>query len=123
MFVKSRGRPPSEIVKAQGRIQTAAWRNALDRRACPTTSQIGMALVMALVTSRPDEITTADRGIVSRALVDLVARGFDLREAQAMLRRLRNRLVDPKDREGEPGESTGEALAPSAWGPAGKMPF
>jgi hypothetical protein len=95
----------------------------MDRRACPTTNQIGMALVMALVTSSIDDLTEADRGITGRALVDLVARGFDLREAQSMLRRLRNRLVDPKDREGEPGESTGEALSPSSWGPGRKLPF
>jgi hypothetical protein len=110
--------PGSEVAKAQGRIRTAAWRNALDRRACPTTNQIAMALVKALVTSRPEEITAADRGIVGKALVDLFARGFDLKEARAMLRRLRNRLVDPKDREGEPGESTSEPLTPSAWGAA-----
>jgi hypothetical protein len=123
VFVKNRGRRPSEVVRAQGRIRTAAWRNSLDRRNCPTTSQIGMALIMSLVTTRQSELTEADRGIVGRALVDLVARGFDLKEAQAMLRRLRNRLVDPADRAGEPPESTSEALSPSSWGAAPKMPF
>jgi hypothetical protein len=91
----------------------------LDRRCAPTTQQIAMALV----TTRQSELTEADRGIVGRALVDLVARGFDLHEAKAMLRRLRNRLFDEADRAGEPGDSTAEPLAPSAWGPAGKMPF
>jgi hypothetical protein len=122
-FIKDRGRRPTEVIRAQGRIRTAAWRNALDRRCAPTTAQIGMALVMSLVTTRQSELTEADRGIVGRALVDLVARGFDLHEAKAMLRRLRNRLVDEADRAGEPGDSTAEPLAPSSWGAAPKMPF
>jgi hypothetical protein len=46
-----------------------------------------------------------------------------LKEAKAMLRSLRNRLVDEADRAGEPGESTSEPLAPSFWGAAPKMPF
>jgi hypothetical protein len=122
-FIKNRGRRPPEIVRAQGRIRTASYRNALDRRCAPTTQQIAMALVTALVTTRQSELTEADRGIVGRALVDLVARGFDLHEAKAMLRRLRNRLVDEADRAGEPGDSTAEPLAPSSWGAAPKMPF
>ena len=122
-FVKNRGRRPVEVIKAQGRIRTAAYRNNLDRRCAPTTQQIGMALVMALVTSSLDEITVADRGLLGKALVDLNARVFDLKEARAMLLRLRNRLVDPADREGEPGDGVGEALPPSAWGDARKVPF
>ncbi|MDP2322808.1 MAG: hypothetical protein Q8N51_02135 [Gammaproteobacteria bacterium] len=120
VFLKNRGRRPVEIVRAQGRIRTAAYRNALDRRGAPTSQQIGMALVAALVTARLDEITEADRGIVGRALVDLHARGFNVKEAQAMLRRLRNRLVDPADREGEAGN---ESLVPSSWPRAPGMPF
>jgi hypothetical protein len=115
VFVKNRGRRPVEVLRAQGRIRTASYRNALDRRCAPTTQQIGMALVMSLVTSKLNDLTDADRGPLGRALLDLHARGFDLKEAKAMLRRLRNRLVDPQDREGEPGESTGEPLTPSSW--------
>jgi hypothetical protein len=122
-FIRDRGRRPPEIVRAQGRIRTAAYRNALDRRCAPTTQQIAMAMVTALVTSRTDELTVADKGILGKALVDLHARGFDLKEAKAMLRRLRNRLVDEADRAGEPSDSTGEPLAPSSWGAAPKMPF
>jgi len=122
-LVKNRGGRPPEIVKAQGRIRTAAWRNNLDRRCAPTNAQIGQALVLALVTSSFDDLTQADRGIVGRALVDLNARGFSVREAQGMLRRLRNRLVDPVDREGEAGDKTAEPLVSIAYGEAAKMPF
>ena len=62
------------MTRAEGRIRTAAYRNGLDRRNCPTTSQIGMAIVLALVTSTLHDLTDADRGILGRALVDLNAR-------------------------------------------------
>jgi hypothetical protein len=68
-----------------------------------------MALVTALVTATLDELTEADRGIVRRALVDLQGRGFSIIEAKDMLRRLRNRMVDPADLEGESTESTGDS--------------
>jgi hypothetical protein len=47
-----------------------------------------------------------DRGIVGRALQDLQGRGFNIIEAKDMLRNLRNRMVDPADREGEQAESS-----------------
>jgi hypothetical protein len=103
-FIKDRGRRSVEVVRAQGRIRTASYRNSLDRRGAPTSSQIGMALVMALVTSSEKDLIEADRGLLGKALVDLHARGFDLKEARSMLRRPRNRLVDPADREGEADE-------------------
>jgi hypothetical protein len=51
-------------------------------------------------------LTWADKDILSRALMDLRARGFCVVEAKATLRRLRNRHVDPGDRKGEPSEAS-----------------
>jgi hypothetical protein len=79
--------------------------NRLDARRAPSTHQIAMSLVVALVTSRMHELTDDDRGLVGRMLVDLQSRGFSVVESRAMLRRLRNRIVDPADRECEADSS------------------
>jgi hypothetical protein len=116
-FVRDRGRQDPAITRAKARIRTAAYRNRLDQKRIPSTAAIGMALVVALVTSRMIELTDDDRTLVGRMIVDLRNRGFDVVASKNMLRRLRNRMVDPADREGEPGESTGAPLRPSSWGP------
>ena len=97
-FVKPRRRQDPAIRRAKGRLRTAAYRNRLDQRAAPSTTQIAMSLVVALVTSRLDALTEVDRGIVGRMLTDLQNRGFSVSESHAMLRRLRDRIVDPADR-------------------------
>jgi hypothetical protein len=100
-FVKRRRRQDPKITRAKTRARTALYRNRLDQRGAPTTHQIGMAMVMSLVTARLDELTAADRGLVRRALVDLQGRGFSVVEARNMLLKLRARMVDPADGEGE----------------------
>lgn len=98
-FVKPRRLQDPAIGRAKARLRTAAYRNRLDQRAAPSTYQIAMALVVALVTSRLDELTESDRGLVGRMLVNLQNSGFSVAESKAMLRRLRNRIVDPADPE------------------------
>ena len=61
-------------------------------------------------------MTDPELEFVSVALADLAARGFDPEETKRVLRRLRNRLVDPGDRQGEESESTNAAISPTAWG-------
>jgi hypothetical protein len=69
------------------------------------------------VTAKSKQIVSGkDWRLVGRALADLQSRAFDLAEVKASLRRLRNRMVDPADRNGEPGESDGEPIGPSAGG-------
>lgn len=114
-FVKSRRCVAQEVRRAQQRLRTAKWRSAMDARKAPTAEQIGMAMCVALATSKLGELTTEDRQLVQAALHNLKANGFSIDEAKATMRRLRNRLVDPKDREGEPAESCGRPLLPSAW--------
>ncbi len=102
---RSRGRVPPEIVRAQTRLRTAHWRNQQDRRRAPDAREIGMSMLHALITSRLSEITRSDKDLIARMLVDLDARGYSVVEAKATLRRMRNRYVDPGDRQGEPTES------------------
>lgn len=102
---RSRGRVPPEIVRAQTRLRTAAWRNQQDRRKAPDSREIGMSLLHALITSKLADITRSDRDLIARMLVDLDARGYSVVEAKATLRRMRDRYVDPVDRQGEPTES------------------
>ena len=115
-FVKASRRQDPAIGRAKTRLRTAHYRNRLDQKKAATTHQIGMAMVMALVTAASKKVMTGeDWDLVGRALADLQARGFDLLEVKASLRKLRNKLVDPADRAGEPGESTGAPVRPSAW--------
>jgi hypothetical protein len=100
-LAKSRRRQDPKIRKAKTRARTALYRNRLDQRGAPSTAQIAMAIVVALVTADLDELTAADRGIVGRALQDLQGRGFSVVEARNMLCKLRDRMVDPADGEGE----------------------
>lgn len=102
--LKRRDRVPPEVRRAQGRLRTAHWRSQMDRDKRPTSAQIGMSLVAALVTARPEEITETDRGIVGRMLVDLQARGYSVEQAKRTLRKMRTRYVDAGDREGEPDD-------------------
>jgi hypothetical protein len=115
-FVRPRrGRQDPEIVRAQTRLRTAHWRNQQDRKHAPNTYQIGMAMLVALLTTKQSELTEEDRGLIGKMLTDLVARGFNMTETKAVLRRLRNRMVDPADREGEATETTSAPLTPSEW--------
>lgn len=115
-FVPARQRQDPEIRKAKARARTAAWRNELDRLGRPECRDIGMALVTALASS-PDLMTMTGPEVrfVSAALADLESRGFDRKQVLRVLRRLRNRLVDPGDRQGEESESTGAVIVPSSW--------
>jgi hypothetical protein len=112
-FVRASRRRDPAIVRAQGRIRTAHWRNRLDQRKAATTYQIAMSLVMSLVTADIRNLNRDELNLVGVAFADLQSRGFDLAEVRASLRRLRNQMVDTVDREGEETETTGPALARS----------
>jgi len=105
-FIKPRKRQDIRIRRAKGRARTSAWRNDLDRRRCPEARDIGMSLVVALVTSNDLlDMTNPEVRFVTAALADLESRGFDRAQTLLVLRRLRNRLVDSDDRQGEEVES------------------
>lgn len=117
-FVKPGRRVPKDVVRAQGRLRTARWRSDMDRRKAPTAEQIGMAMCVALATtSRQADLTRDDRQLVQAALHHLKANGFDIAEARKTMLRLRRKLVDPLDREGEASDSCAPPLRHSSWGP------
>lgn len=119
-FVKPRRRQPIEVRRAQQRLRTARWRREKDRRRAPTVAEVGMSLAVALATtSWSDRLTSADYDLIRRALDALQARGFSIEEAKRTLRRLRIRLVDPGDRQGEESEGCG----PPIWDDGRRLPF
>jgi hypothetical protein len=105
-FVRPVRQQDPKITRAKTRARTAHYRNRLDQRGAPTTYQIGMAMVAALVTAK--RMSRSDWNLVGRALADLQSRGFDLLEMKSSLCKLRNRMVDPADREDEHAESSVE---------------
>ena len=115
-FVKKRRRHRQDpkITRAKTRVRTAVWRNGLDRLGRPEVNVIGMALVTSLATS-PNllDMTELEVRFIAAALADLEGRGFDRVQILRVLRRIRNRMVDPEDRAGEATES-GEPIEPSA---------
>ncbi|CUT11483.1 hypothetical protein BF49_2563 [Bradyrhizobium sp.] len=119
---KMRGRVPPEVIRAQTRCRTAAWRVRMDRRKAPDSRELAMSLLYALITTRLSEMTWTDKDLVARALMDLQARGYDVNEAKATLRRIRNRYVDPADRAGEPSESCAAPIR-LATEPEDDLPF
>lgn len=121
VFVKpGRRRQPVEVSRAKARLRTARWRSEMDRRRAPTVEQVGMALATALATtSWSDTLTALDYDLIRRALADLQARGFSIDEARRTLRRLRIKLVDPGDRQGEESEGCG----PPIWDDGRRLPF
>lgn len=62
-FIRRRRRQDPAIGRAKTRLRTADYRNRLDRRGAPSTAQIGMSLVVALVTANLGDLTEADRGL------------------------------------------------------------
>lgn len=114
-FIGSRQRQDPRVRRAKTRARTAAWRNDLDRLRRPESADIGKALVTALVTSKNLlDMTEPEIRFVTAALAELESRGFDRAQTLRVLRRLRNRMVDPGDRQGEESESTGPAIMPSS---------
>lgn len=76
----------------------------------------------ALITTPLAQMTWTDKDLLARALMDLQARGYSVVEAKATLRRLRNRYVDPGDRQGEATESCAPPLR-FAGEPDDNLPF
>jgi hypothetical protein len=106
-FVPARQRQNPEVRRAKTRARTAAWRTRLDRRRRPESREIGMSLLVALVTSPnlDHAMTPGELRFVDAALADLQERGFDLEQVNLVLRRLRRRLVDSDNRKVEQSDT------------------
>lgn len=87
-----RGRRPIEVIRAQGRARTAAWRRANDEKKRATLEQIGLSLVVALARADPSRLTEAESALIADHLVDLHSRGFSVNEAKKTLARLRKNI-------------------------------
>lgn len=106
--VRKPAKQDPRIRRAKARARTAAWRNDLDRLKRPEARDIGMALLTAWVTF-PDllDVSKLEVRFVTAALDDLAARGFDRAQTLKVLRRLRNRMLNPDDRQGEESRENG----------------
>jgi hypothetical protein len=104
-FFQARERQDPEIGRAKARARTREWRLNRDRAGRPELAVIGMALLKALVSIPEDDLSRSDKNFVGRALLDLHTRGFDLREINEDLRKLRKRLMDKGDA-GKPTDTT-----------------
>jgi hypothetical protein len=87
-------KPDKEVLKARGRRRTAAWRCRLDRRRTPESATVGLALLSAVVSLRKHELDGDTAKIVNRAFADLIVRGYDRREIEAVFRRFKSKVVD-----------------------------
>lgn len=89
-----------DVARARQRLRTAAWRAENDKRARPTSDQIGRALLMAVVTS-PDFASLIDNEltVVRRALNAMSENGFSISEVQDVMRKIRRRHASLVDRD------------------------
>jgi hypothetical protein len=93
---RSTGRPSSKLhrsptatskplQRARGRLRTAAWRLKLDAKRRPESDVIGSALLSAVATQPKGSIVDpASVKIISAAFEDLIARGYDRGEIEAV---------------------------------------
>lgn len=102
---RKREKEDIRITRAKSRLRMAAWRKANAEARRPTGDQIMKALLKALLTSSHADLQPSDRTLIGRTLVELNARGFDLKEAKAYLRRMRDQVVPPADRAGESADN------------------
>jgi hypothetical protein len=88
--IEHAGRLDPAVTKAKDRFRTAGWRSRNDQLRRPEANTIAMALLKALCTAESvEQIDGKSAGILTKALLDLEARGFSLAETKAVMRRLR----------------------------------
>jgi hypothetical protein len=95
-------RTPTEdrkpLQRASGRLRTAAWRCGLDTKRRPESDVVGLALLSAVATqSRDVGFDPASVRIVAAAFDDLIQRGFDRAEIEAVFKRFRKNLYVSPD--------------------------
>jgi hypothetical protein len=94
---RARSKKPVEIVKAESRLRTAAWRQANDKLGKPEAFAVAMQFLVSTVSlARETGLEGLDafrpsEAAFQRALSELVARGFDMEASKAVFRRLTRR--------------------------------
>jgi hypothetical protein len=103
-FERATSRPSSKLARspvderkphqrASGRLRTAAWRCSLDAKRRPESDVVGLALLAAVATKAagytfdPDSVS-----IIADAFADLINRGYERSEIEAVFRRFRKNL-------------------------------
>jgi hypothetical protein len=106
VFARRKGcRQPAEVVKAKARVRAARWRTENDRVGKPETSDVALALFMAMVRLHDlESVNPEDRSIIGLMLADLTGRGYDLKQIRAVCKRARKRAL-AEDRSTEESRS------------------
>lgn len=92
-FTAPRKKMTVEERRAKDRLRSAVYRQNLDRRRRPERSVVANALLEELVTTYTlAELTTGEIGVVRRMFDNLVARGFDRREVEDVIRSFKQNL-------------------------------
>ena len=94
--VRTRSRKPAEILKAESRLRTAAWRADLDKRGRPESNQVALQLLVCLIhVARESDHEVADLPETKRAFdklfVVMEERGFQRTEVEAVIKRIARR--------------------------------
>jgi hypothetical protein len=94
--VRTRTRKPAEVVKAESRMRTAAWRASLDKRGRPETDQVALQFLVSLVeVARESGSEVEDLPETKKAFDKMfnamAERGFQRNEVEAVVKRLTRR--------------------------------
>ena len=95
--VRARSKRPADVLKAESRMRTAAWRKQLDDRRAPESYHVALQFLLSTIdVARAAGFEAEDlpetRKAFDHALDALEARGFDRQEARAVFKRLTRRV-------------------------------
>ena len=87
-----------ELAKAKQRLRTRVWRLNNDRLGRPTSEQIGSALLLAFCTSQHfEKLMQEELSVIQVAVNDMIDRGFQRKQIEAVMRKVRRQHVGPMD--------------------------
>lgn len=94
---RARSKKPADVVKAESRLRTAAYRKQLDDRRAPEAYHVGIQFLLSTIQVAREAGFEADelpetKKAFDHALDALEARGFDRQEARAVFKRLTRRV-------------------------------
>jgi hypothetical protein len=94
--VRARSRKPADVLKAESRMRTAAWRSQLDKLGRPESDQVALQFLVCLIdVAREAGHEVADlpetRRAFDRMFAAMSERGFQRSEVEAVVRRMTRR--------------------------------
>lgn len=95
--VRTRSRKPAEILKAESRMRTAAWRDSLDKLGRPESDQVAIQLLVSLIdVARESGFEVQElpetRKAFDRMFAVMEQRGFQRNEVEAVVKRMTRRV-------------------------------